>query len=123
MRPLPRCERTRERWERGEDEAPPPRPVHPPIDRPPRPPFPPAPPPPSPSQYAGGEPCSICGHTLALSAPPRAATRPGEATPRVLFGSYDNAAMCDLLKSLGVTHVLNVSERKGGGGGRMKRDI
>ena len=73
-------------------------------------------------QYEGGEPCSICGHTLspAVAAPPRAAARPG-AMPggRVFFGSYANAARCDLLKGMGVTHVVNVRARGRRGGGAV----
>lgn len=62
-------------------------------------------------QYENGEPCSICGHRQAPPEPKAQAAGafPAEIIPGFLYlGSYDNAARSELLKTLGVTHILNV---------------
>lgn len=69
-------------------------------------------------QYEGGEPCSICGHVML---PPGAAQHescmPATIISGFLYlGSYDTASRQDLLKAMGITHVLNVRAAAGGGG-------
>ena len=61
-------------------------------------------------QYENGEPCSVCGHTLTVADPSlRASAYPSAILPQFLYlGSYDNAARSELLKTLGITHILNV---------------
>ena len=61
-------------------------------------------------QYENGEPCSICGHTLTVADPSqKASAYPSAILPQFLYlGSYDNAARSELLKTLGITHILNV---------------
>eukprot|EP00882_Tetradesmus_deserticola_P019594 GHRQ01021100.1.p1 GENE.GHRQ01021100.1~~GHRQ01021100.1.p1 ORF type:complete len:171 (-),score=19.53 GHRQ01021100.1:412-924(-) len=62
-------------------------------------------------QYEGGEPCSICGHVMI----PAAARDHDSCMPTTILsgflylGSYDTASRQELLKALGITHVLNVS--------------
>ncbi len=63
-------------------------------------------------QYEGGEPCSVCGHTLARTddSANRNSAFPTEILPGFLYlGSYDNASRSELLKTVGITHILNVS--------------
>ncbi|KAK9818092.1 hypothetical protein WJX72_007127 [[Myrmecia] bisecta] len=60
--------------------------------------------------YEGGEPCSTCGHKLVPTniQSPSMSAFPTEIIPGFLYlGSYDNAARLELLKALGVTHILN----------------
>ena len=61
-------------------------------------------------QYENGEPCSVCGHTLTVADPSQTASAyPSTILPQFLYlGSYDNAARSELLKTLGITHILNV---------------
>lgn len=62
-------------------------------------------------QYEGGEPCTTCGHvyTKAEGAVQRASKFPSEIVPgRVFLGSFDNASRVELLKAMGITHILNV---------------
>eukprot|EP00882_Tetradesmus_deserticola_P033731 GHRQ01038556.1.p1 GENE.GHRQ01038556.1~~GHRQ01038556.1.p1 ORF type:complete len:156 (+),score=34.49 GHRQ01038556.1:333-800(+) len=60
-------------------------------------------------QYEGGEPCSICGHVMI----PAAARDHDSCMPTTILsgflylGSYDTASRQELLKALGITHVLN----------------
>jgi hypothetical protein len=69
-------------------------------------------------QYEGGEPCSICGHTLARASTPTAslpaAARPGRVGPALWFGSYEVGARPNLLTSLGVTRVVSLVPGDGG---------
>ena len=62
-------------------------------------------------QYENGEPCNICGHTLARVQPAPAVNSvfPSEILPGFLYlGSYDNASRSELLKAQAITHILNV---------------
>jgi hypothetical protein len=61
-------------------------------------------------QYEGGEACSICGHQLSTAeASQRSSAYPSTILPQFLYlGSYDNASRSELLKALGITHILNV---------------
>ena len=69
-----------------------------------------------PRQYEGGEPCGVCGHTLAAPSPPCTATPsvptagapPGRVGPGLWFGSYANAANPSVLRSLGVARILSL---------------
>lgn len=63
-------------------------------------------------QYEGGEPCSVCGHRLVTpdTTSPKASALPSNILPQFLYlGSYDNASRSELLKTVGITHILNVS--------------
>ena len=62
-------------------------------------------------QYEGGEPCSVCGHRLSDTdaASQKASAYPSNIIPQFLYlGSYDNASRSELLKTVGITHILNV---------------
>lgn len=62
-------------------------------------------------QYEGGEPCTVCGHTLARhdGSANKSSAFPTEILPGFLYlGSYDNASRSELLKTVGITHILNV---------------
>lgn len=62
-------------------------------------------------QYEGGEPCTVCGHTLAQhdDSADKSSAFPTEILPGFLYlGSYDNASRSELLKTVGITHILNV---------------
>lgn len=63
-------------------------------------------------QYEGGEPCSICGHVmLPIGTAHHESCMPATIISGFLYlGSYDTASRQDLLKSLGITHILNVSK-------------
>ncbi len=64
-----------------------------------------------PVQYEGGEPCSVCGHRLVIpdTTSPKASALPSNILPQFLYlGSYDNASRSELLKTVGITHILNV---------------
>ena len=63
------------------------------------------------AQYDAGEPCSVCGHRLAAGgeAGEKASAFPSEVVPGFLYlGSYDHASRAELLKTLGISHILNV---------------
>lgn len=66
-------------------------------------------------QYEGGEPCSICGHVMiAEGGRGHESCMPTTILPGFLYlGSYDTASRQELLKAIGVTHILNVSCGKG----------
>ena len=54
----------------------------------------------------------MCGHRLVLGDPRAHApsSLPTEVLPGFLFlGSYDHASRTELLKTLGIGHILNVS--------------
>ena len=56
----------------------------------------------------------VCGHCLdpahADAKPAMPSALPTEVIPGFLFlGSYDHASRAELLKALGITHILNVS--------------
>lgn len=62
-------------------------------------------------QYLGGEPCAVCGHCLTATdaKPAMPSSLPNEILPGFLFlGSYDHASRAELLKALGIGHILNV---------------
>jgi hypothetical protein len=65
------------------------------------------------AQYENGEPCSVCGHTLTVAdIGQKASAYPSTVLPQFLYlGSYDNASRSELLKTLGITHILNVCSR------------
>ncbi|KAF6248776.1 protein-tyrosine phosphatase-like protein [Scenedesmus sp. NREL 46B-D3] len=59
--------------------------------------------------YEGGEPCSICGHVL-IPAGGRGheSCMPTTILSGFLYlGSYDTASRQELLKAIGITHILN----------------
>ncbi|CAM0914103.1 unnamed protein product [Alopecurus aequalis] len=63
-------------------------------------------------RYEEGEPCGVCGHrppqAAAAGAAPKDSAFPSEILPESLFlGSYDHASRAELLKAIGVSHVLN----------------
>ena len=63
------------------------------------------------AQYENGEPCAVCGHTLTVadSSGQKVSAYPSTILPQLLYlGSYDNASRSELLKTLGITHILNV---------------
>jgi hypothetical protein len=61
-------------------------------------------------QYEGGEPCSICGHVMI----PAGGRGHESCMPTTILngflylGSYDTASRQELLKAMGITHILNV---------------
>lgn len=62
--------------------------------------------------YEAGEPCSVCGHVLA---PHECVSNglgpifPTVIIPGFLYlSAYDSAARSELLKTCGITHILNV---------------
>ncbi|WIA33045.1 hypothetical protein OEZ86_006202 [Tetradesmus obliquus] len=59
--------------------------------------------------YEGGEPCSICGHVMiAEGGTGHESCMPTTILPGFLYlGSYDTASRQELLKAIGVTHILN----------------
>ncbi|XP_068642692.1 protein-tyrosine-phosphatase IBR5-like [Aristolochia californica] len=62
-------------------------------------------------KYEQGEVCGICGHrvpaSFEISGPPSSAF-PSEILPDFLYlGSYDNASRAELLKTQGISRVLN----------------
>ena len=53
----------------------------------------------------------MCGHTLTVadSSGQKVSAYPSTILPQLLYlGSYDNASRSELLKTLGITHILNV---------------
>ncbi|XP_062233011.1 protein-tyrosine-phosphatase IBR5-like [Phragmites australis] len=63
-------------------------------------------------KYEEGEVCGVCGHRppVAAAAGPRqqGSAFPSEILKEFLFlGSYDNASRSELLKTIGVSHILN----------------
>jgi hypothetical protein len=66
-------------------------------------------------KYEEGEPCGVCGHRPpAAPAAPRQqdSAFPSEILREFLFlGSYDNASRSELLKTVGISHILNVRAR------------
>ncbi|XP_075482306.1 protein-tyrosine-phosphatase IBR5-like isoform X1 [Primulina tabacum] len=65
-------------------------------------------------KYEEGEVCGICGHRTASASDKSAASPvhvsafPSEILPEFLYlGSYDNAARAELLKTQGISRVLN----------------
>lgn len=62
-------------------------------------------------QYEGGEACLVCGHSKfpTENKPVKPASLPAEILQDFLFlGSYDLASRAELLKTLGISHILNV---------------
>lgn len=62
-------------------------------------------------QYANGEPCTICGHVMTTSERrQQESVLPTAIIPGSLYlGSYDTASRSEILKAMGITHILNVS--------------
>ena len=66
-------------------------------------------------KYEEGEVCGICGHRMPdpsdVPAPHvHVSAFPSEILPEFLFlGSYDNASRSELLKTQGISRILNVS--------------
>ncbi|KAK9039052.1 hypothetical protein V6N11_023890 [Hibiscus sabdariffa] len=64
-------------------------------------------------KYEEGEVCGICGHRTHLSSDKTSlhvSAFPSVILPDFLYlGSYDNASRSELLKTQGITHVLNVT--------------
>lgn len=65
-------------------------------------------------KYEEGEVCGICGHRMPESAaeksPLHVSAFPSQILPDFLYlGSYDNASRSELLKTQGISRVLNVS--------------
>ncbi|GJM99932.1 hypothetical protein PR202_ga17075 [Eleusine coracana subsp. coracana] len=61
-------------------------------------------------KYEEGEVCGVCGHRppAVAGARPHDSAFPSEVIPEFLFlGSYDNASRSELLKTIGVSHILN----------------
>ncbi|KAL3363807.1 hypothetical protein AABB24_012843 [Solanum stoloniferum] len=63
-------------------------------------------------KYEEGEPCGVCGHRMPtvsdMGFPIQISAFPSEILPEFLFlGSYDNASRAELLKSQGISRVLN----------------
>mmetsp|Transcript_11219 Transcript_11219/g.33671 ORF Transcript_11219/g.33671 Transcript_11219/m.33671 type:complete len:326 (+) Transcript_11219:228-1205(+) len=61
--------------------------------------------------YEGGEPCSVCGHRLQKSSEAQTVAPATVPTPILqgwlYLGSYDTASRSDLLRAMGITHILN----------------
>ncbi|CAD6339481.1 unnamed protein product [Miscanthus lutarioriparius] len=63
-------------------------------------------------KYEEGEVCGVCGHRPPAASPAGARQQdsafPSEILKEFLFlGSYDNASRSELLKTIGVSHILN----------------
>lgn len=63
-------------------------------------------------KYEEGEPCGVCGHRMAAVSDKTSSIQvsafPSEILPEFLFlGSYDNASRAELLKTQGISRVLN----------------
>ncbi|KAK9804083.1 hypothetical protein WJX73_004746 [Symbiochloris irregularis] len=60
--------------------------------------------------YEGGEACSTCGHVMKpaeAASHPKASKFPDEIiSHRLYLGSFDNASRVELLKAMGITHIL-----------------
>lgn len=61
-------------------------------------------------QYEGGEPCGICGHVmLPAGGKTHESCMPTTIINGFLYlGSYDTASRQELLKAMGISHILNV---------------
>lgn len=62
-------------------------------------------------KFEEGEVCGICGHRPVLHEKPTVhlSAFPSEILPQFLYlGSYDNASRSELLKTQGISHILNV---------------
>ena len=63
-------------------------------------------------KYEEGEVCGICGHRLIEAAEkgPQQSAFSTEILPNFLYvGSYDNASRAELLRTQGITRIVNVS--------------
>ncbi|PHT43155.1 Protein-tyrosine-phosphatase IBR5 [Capsicum baccatum] len=68
-------------------------------------------------KYEEGEPCGVCGHRMAdisdKSSSIQVIAFASEILPDFLFlGSYDNASRAELLKTQGISRVLNLQPEK-----------
>ena len=63
-------------------------------------------------KYEEGEVCGVCGHRIPASTEKtsiQVSAFPSEILPEFLYlGSYDNASRSELLKTQGISRVLNV---------------
>lgn len=64
-------------------------------------------------KYEEGEVCGICGHRMPdvseKGSSVHVSAFPSEILPEFLFlGSYDNASRAELLKTIGISRILNV---------------
>lgn len=63
-------------------------------------------------KYEEGEVCGICGHRVPATSEKtslQVSAFPSEILPEFLYlGSYDNASRSELLKTQGISRVLNV---------------
>lgn len=65
-------------------------------------------------KYEEGEVCGVCGHRMPVLSEKTSSFQvsafPSEILPEFLYlGSYDNASRAELLKTQGISRVLNVS--------------
>lgn len=65
-------------------------------------------------KYEAGEVCGVCGHRMPVvsdtNLPFQVSAFPSEILQEFLYlGSYDNASRSELLKTQGISRVLNVS--------------
>ena len=64
-------------------------------------------------KYEEGEVCGVCGHRMPASSErsvEKGSAFPSEILKDFLYlGSYDNASRSELLKTMGISHILNVS--------------
>lgn len=65
-------------------------------------------------QYENGEPCTVCGHVMTTTERrQQESVLPTAIIPGSLYlGSYDTASRSEILKAMGITHILNVSGKK-----------
>ncbi|RVX08400.1 Protein-tyrosine-phosphatase IBR5 [Vitis vinifera] len=63
-------------------------------------------------KYEEGEVCGVCGHRIPASSEKtsiQVSAFPSEILPEFLYlGSYDNASRSELLKTQGISRVLNI---------------
>ncbi|KAJ9527252.1 hypothetical protein QJQ45_025531 [Haematococcus lacustris] len=59
--------------------------------------------------YEGGVPCNICGHVMSTheNIKPEAVIPTGVIPGTLYLGSYDTASRSEMLKAMGITHILN----------------
>lgn len=63
-------------------------------------------------QVENGEPCTVCGHVMSQAERKQLepSVLPTAVIPGSLYlGSYDTASRSELLRAMGITHILNVS--------------
>lgn len=66
-------------------------------------------------KYEDGEVCGVCGHRMPPGGEERPPFKQDSAFPSEILrdflylGSYDNASRSELLKTIGISYILNVS--------------